>query len=188
MTRESRIYLIAVTTLIGGLLMACASESEPAPTVAAPQPAAAQVAAPTAAPVPTAAAASTLTATALPPTPTPTTPPQPSQPQTVVSYIFYFTYENVTVNVGSTVTWDNKDSYLHTATSGTHHAATGLWDSGALSLDEQFSFTFKQVGTFPYFCRIHHDMTATVTVVASGAPASGKSPITGVGTGCRRGC
>ena len=71
MTREPRFCLIAVTTLIGGVLMACASESEPAPTAAAPQPAAAQVTAPTAAaPPPAAAQVASPTPTTAPPSAT----------------------------------------------------------------------------------------------------------------------
>ena len=152
------------------------------PLAATAQPPPATAGPPSATAVPTAAAAPSPTATALPPTPTPTTPPQSSQVQTIVSYIDYFSLENLTVNVGSTVTWDNKDRYLHTATSGAPGAPSGLWESGAIfAQGGQFSFTFNQVGTFPYYCKMHDYMSATVTVVESGAPASGRLPITGGG-------
>ena len=164
MTREPRIYLIAATTLIVGLLMACAAEAEPTPP--APAPAAAQVPAPP----PTAA----LPAAAQPASPTPT--PQPSESQMITSDIANSALQDLTVNVGTTVTWTNKDGAPHTTTSGAPGSTSGLWDSSTLSRDRQFSYTFDQVGTFPYFCKIHTYMIATVTVVESGAPASGQAP------------
>ena len=47
------------------------------------------------------------------------------------------------------------------------------WDSTTLQTDGTFSFTFGQVGVFPYFCTIHPFMTATVTVVEAGAELVG---------------
>jgi hypothetical protein len=41
---------------------------------------------------------------------------------------------------------------------------TGVWDSGNLSPGKSFSFTFNQVGTFPYHCNIHSSMTAKIVV------------------------
>lgn len=59
------------------------------------------------------------------------------------------------VKVGTKVTWTNKDTAQHTATSGTPSAKDGKWDSGALASGAAFTFTFTQAGTFSYFCTVH---------------------------------
>lgn len=65
-----------------------------------------------------------------------------------------------TVDVGTTVTWTNEDGVTHTTTSDDE-----LWDSGNLSTDETFSFTFDEPGTYTYFCQIHpSQMQATIVV------------------------
>jgi plastocyanin len=60
--------------------------------------------------------------------------------------------------VGTTVRWTNQDNVAHTTT-----ADDGSWD-GSVSSGGTFEFTFSSPGTFPYFCKIHPTMTATVTV------------------------
>lgn len=154
-----------------------------APTQAASAPAAAQTASPTPAitestatpappptRVPPAATAVSPAATAVPPPPTATTAPLPEGPR-LASSIASFTLEDLTVSVGTTVTWTNQDRATHTATSGTPRSRSGVWDSGNLGLGGQFSFTFTEAGTFQYFCRIHNSMTGTVTVTEPGAAA-----------------
>jgi plastocyanin len=63
------------------------------------------------------------------------------------------------VKAGTTVTWTNNDST-------THHVAsdTGVFDSGNLSPNTTFSYTFNNAGTFPYYCTIHTYMTGTIIV------------------------
>ena len=68
----------------------------------------------------------------------------------------------ITINVGDTVTWRNTDDVPHTSTS-----EDGVWDSGALAAGEEFSFTFEEAGTFPYFCEFHPGMEGTVVVQAA---------------------
>lgn len=72
---------------------------------------------------------------------------------------FAFSPQTLTVAKGTTVTWTNNDSSTHSVTSD-----TGVWDSGNLSTGKSFSFTFNQVGTFPYHCNIHSSMTAKIVV------------------------
>ena len=68
----------------------------------------------------------------------------------------FFLPDQVTINVGDTITWTNNGFAPHTATSGTScPTSDGKWDSGVLSHGQSFSFTFTQAGTFPYFCTIH---------------------------------
>ena len=93
-------------------------------------------------------------------------------PQTLAVDIVNVRHRSVTVSVGSKVTWINKDPVPHTTTSGTPDASSGLWDSPFLNAAQEFSFTFIQAGTFPYFCRIHPSMQGTVTVEGS----SGSNP------------
>jgi plastocyanin len=81
-------------------------------------------------------------------------------------YAFY--PGDLTVPVGTTVTWSNQDAVVHTVTSGTSDglvgAADGLFDSGLFGGGETFSYTFEEAGTFRYFCTPHPWMRATVTV------------------------
>lgn len=87
-------------------------------------------------------------------------------PVTVVSDIVNFTLENMTIEVGTTVAWVNRDTVRHTSTSGVSPTGDGTWDSLDLNPNQQFSFTFDEVGEFPYFCTLHPTiMTATVTVI-----------------------
>lgn len=75
----------------------------------------------------------------------------------------------LTVEVGSTVTWRNESSVIHTVTSGTDGTHDGLFDSGNLGPDEEFSYTFTEEGSYPYYCipHVNQGMTGTITVVAA---------------------
>jgi len=76
--------------------------------------------------------------------------------------IVEFTYDPdpVTVQTGGKVIWQNEDTAPHTAT-----ADDGSFDTGTLERGKLKSETFKQAGTYPYFCEIHPTMTGTVEVV-----------------------
>lgn len=72
---------------------------------------------------------------------------------------FAYVPATITIKAGTTVTWTNKDSVRHTATSD-----TGLFDSGLFGKGESFSYTFTEAGTFTYFCTPHPYMKGTVIV------------------------
>jgi plastocyanin len=76
--------------------------------------------------------------------------------------IVEFTYEPdpVVVGVGGKVTWQNEDTAPHTAT-----ADDGSFDTGTIDKGKIGSATFKEAGTFTYFCEIHPTMHGTVEVV-----------------------
>ncbi len=76
--------------------------------------------------------------------------------------IVEFTYQPdpVIVQPGGKVIWQNEDTAPHTAT-----ADDGSFDTGTLEQGKLKSETFKQAGTYPYFCEIHPDMRGTVEVV-----------------------
>jgi plastocyanin len=79
--------------------------------------------------------------------------------------IVEFTYEPdpVTVEAGGKVIWTNRDSAPHTAT-----ADDGSFDTGTLEEGKLKSESFKEPGTYSYFCEIHPTMKGTVEVVAAG--------------------
>ena len=65
---------------------------------------------------------------------------------------------NITVTVGTNVTWINRDVDVHTITSDSR-----LFDK-ELPPRDSFSFTFTEQGTFPYHCEPHPEITGTVFV------------------------
>jgi plastocyanin len=72
---------------------------------------------------------------------------------------FSFGPASLTVPVGATVTWTNKDPAEHTVT-----ADDGSFESQKLPTGQTFSQTFAKAGTFSYHCTIHPTMTASITV------------------------
>ncbi len=72
---------------------------------------------------------------------------------------FVFGPPTITVPVGATVTWTNKDDIPHTSVS-----TDGVFKSKVLDTDEKFSYTFTKAGTYPYYCTIHPKMTGKVVV------------------------
>jgi len=76
--------------------------------------------------------------------------------------IVEFTYQPdpVVVQVDGKVIWQNQDTAPHTAT-----ADDGSFDTGTIEKGKIGSETFKEPGTFTYFCEIHPTMKGTVEVV-----------------------
>jgi plastocyanin len=72
---------------------------------------------------------------------------------------FSFGPAAITVSVGTTVTWINRDDIPHTVVS-----TDKVFKSKVLDTDEKFSFTFTKPGEYPYFCSIHPKMTGKVVV------------------------
>jgi plastocyanin len=72
---------------------------------------------------------------------------------------FSFGPQTVTVAVGATVTWTNRDDIPHTVVS-----TDGLFKSKVRDTDEKFSYTFAKAGTYPYYCSVHPKMTGKVVV------------------------
>jgi plastocyanin len=84
----------------------------------------------------------------------------PPAPVTVGIDNFTFNAATVTVPVGATVTWVNRDDIPHTVT-----AADGKsFRSKPLDTGDRFSFTFTALGTWAYFCSIHPHMTGKIIV------------------------
>jgi len=72
---------------------------------------------------------------------------------------FSFGPATLTVPVGTTITWTNRDDIPHTVVS-----TDGVFKSKVLDTDEKFTFTFSKAGAYPYFCSIHPKMTGKVIV------------------------
>ena len=72
---------------------------------------------------------------------------------------FSFGPQTVTVPVGTTVTWTNRDDIPHTSVS-----TEDVFKSKVMDTDEKFSYTFTKAGTYPYYCTIHPKMTGKVVV------------------------
>jgi plastocyanin len=75
---------------------------------------------------------------------------------------FTFRPRDLTVKVGTTVTWTNKDDIPHTVA-----AVDKLFRSKALDTNDNYSFTFMTRGTYAYFCSLHPHMTGTIMVEAA---------------------
>jgi amicyanin len=72
---------------------------------------------------------------------------------------FKFDPATLTVPVGTTVTWTNRDEEPHTVV-----AKDGSFHSPGMDTNGTYSFTFTTPGSFDYICSIHPFMTGTVVV------------------------
>jgi plastocyanin len=70
---------------------------------------------------------------------------------------------DVTVALGTTVTWTNNSDAAHTVT-----ADDSSFDSDTVAENATFSQTFDTPGKVPYHCTVHSYMHGTVTVLAAG--------------------
>jgi len=82
----------------------------------------------------------------------------------------FYNPNEMTVEVGDTITFRNDDAIEHTATStndGTDVVSptpSGAFDTGLLKVGEEKQIIFDKVGTFNYFCTIHPFMRGSITV------------------------
>ena len=85
---------------------------------------------------------------------------------------FAFTPDKVSVAVGDTVTWTNKE------TDGTVHHVK--FDDGAESTDiapgKSYSRSFSKKGSYHYICSLHTYMEGTVTVGGGGSTSPSPKP------------
>jgi plastocyanin len=72
---------------------------------------------------------------------------------------FTFGPPALTVAVGTTVKWINRDDIPHTVVE-----QNKTFRSKALDTDDSYSYTFSTAGTYDYFCSLHPHMTAKVIV------------------------
>ncbi|MEO6681102.1 MAG: cupredoxin family copper-binding protein [Pseudomonas sp.] len=72
---------------------------------------------------------------------------------------FMFGPKDMTVAVGTKVTWVNDDEIPHTVAE-THK----VFRSGALDTNDSFSYVFNTPGEFEYFCALHPQMIGKIVV------------------------
>ena len=103
----------------------------------------------------------------------------PAATHTVTQIGTTFEIDDIAIDVGDTVEWVWTGGN-HTVTSGTdlNDPEIGdLFDTPLTSANPSFSFTFTEVGDFPYFCRPHLDFGMTGVIrVGSGATSTEDSP------------
>lgn len=68
----------------------------------------------------------------------------------------------ITIAVGSTVTWRNVGEFDHAVASD--QSSSVQWDSGVLTPGMEFSVTFTEPGTYPYYDGLFPDRTGQITV------------------------
>lgn len=71
-----------------------------------------------------------------------------------------FRPKNVSVKVGTTLTWTNNDDTQQTVTSDT----PGVFDSGPLAPGATWQYTFSKAGVFPYHSTGTSGSYGTITV------------------------
>ncbi len=74
---------------------------------------------------------------------------------------YSFSPGTVTVPVGTTVTWVNRDETPHTVAAADSPRS---FKSAGLDTDDKFSFTFTKPGTYSYLCTVHPYMTGKIVV------------------------
>jgi amicyanin len=118
-----------------------------------------------------------------PAAPAPAAPAAPATPAaaapaaaggtTVMIMNYAFSPASVTVNAGTTVTWTNQDAAAHNVVVS---SGPETFSSPTLQTGQSFSFTFTKAGTYSYYCAIHPEMKATVTVNGTSQPPPTSPP------------
>jgi len=89
---------------------------------------------------------------------------------------FAFVPQSVTITVGDTVTWTNRDAAAHSA------RVNGIGTTAVLTQGQSGSLQFMTAGTFAYDCGIHGSSMMGTVVVRAAATAPPTQPPTPVPT------
>jgi len=95
---------------------------------------------------------------------TPLAPGEPEEPATppqieVIIQGSTFIPDTQNIPAGALVLWYNDDLVDHTVT-----ARDNSFDSGMISPNETFEYTFEQPGEVEYYCKIHPSMVGRITI------------------------
>jgi plastocyanin len=74
---------------------------------------------------------------------------------------FLFSPKTLTIPLGASVTWINRDGDVHTVAADD---TPQTFKSAGLDTDDKFSFTFTKPGTYSYHCSVHPHMTGKIIV------------------------
>jgi amicyanin len=86
---------------------------------------------------------------------------------------FAYSPANLTIAVGDTVTWTNHDTAPHNVVISDGPVK---FTSPTLETGDTYTYTFTVAGTYDYYCSIHPDMQASVTVEGSGTEPPPTTP------------
>lgn len=86
-------------------------------------------------------------------------PAPPPRTHTVTMESVAYQPAVLTVKVGDSIVWVNKDLFPHTAT------AQGTFDSKEIAVEASWQYTPTSAGEFPYVCTYHPTMKGTVRVM-----------------------
>ncbi|OKJ97569.1 cupredoxin domain-containing protein [Amycolatopsis sp. CB00013] len=100
-------------------------------------------------------------------------PPVDAATQQVMMQDYAYGPAALTVRAGDTVTWMQHDQAPHDVVTT---SAPVAFRSPQLSAGQSWSYTFTKPGTYSYYCSVHPDMRATVTVLAAETPTKQPSP------------
>jgi plastocyanin len=92
----------------------------------------------------------------------------PGDPNVIPMQGNQFVSPEITVPVGTTLTWVNMDGEAHDVIANDLSFESPLVNPG-----ETWQFTFTAPGTFKYLCDLHVAMEGTVNVLAAAAPEEG---------------
>ncbi|MGW6935236.1 cupredoxin domain-containing protein [Lentzea sp. NPDC054927] len=99
----------------------------------------------------------------------------PAAQQATNVEIMGYAYQPATLTIaaGDTVTWTNHDTAPHNVvvTDGPEK-----FTSPNLQQGQTYSYTFSKSGTYSYYCSIHPDMKASVTVTGTTTPPTTTTP------------
>lgn len=62
----------------------------------------------------------------------------------------FFDPDEFTIEAGGSVLWENRGQNIHSVTSD-----DGDFESGDMSSNDIFDFSFDEPGEYPYYCRFH---------------------------------
>lgn len=93
---------------------------------------------------------------------------------------YAFAPASLTVHVGDTVTWTNGDTAPHDVKTTSGPVAI---HSPMLNKGQSWTYTFTAAGSYGYYCTVHPDMTARITVLAAPKPTPTPTPTHHHGTG-----
>lgn len=90
--------------------------------------------------------------------------PACAQDATVKIDNFVFQPQDLTVPVGTRITWTNDDDIPHLVVEIPQTNGDPAFRSPALDTEDTFSFTFDKPGVYDYFCALHPHMVGKIIV------------------------
>lgn len=101
--------------------------------------------------------------------------PAAAATQQVMMQGYAYSPAALTVRIGDTVTWMQHDEAPHDVVTT---SAPVAFRGPQLSAGQSWSYTFRQPGTYQYYCSVHPDMRASVTVLPAPTTAPPKPATT----------